>query len=64
MQDETYNTDDEPLYMVSAEDENGDHHVFVASDFKRAEERHRTMEASFETVKLRRSRVPAHRYRE
>lgn len=43
-------TNDERVYTVSAEDENGDHHVFVTSNLLRAEECRQAMTASFETV--------------
>ena len=51
MHHETDHTSDEPFYMVSAEDENDDQHLFVTGDLKRAEERHCAMVESFEAVK-------------
>ena len=40
MSDERHGDGDELVYMVTGEDENGDHHIFVTSDLRRAEARH------------------------
>ena len=48
MSEDRHAADDELVYMVTGEDENGDHHIFVTSDLRRAEARH---EASFHLLK-------------
>ncbi len=40
MSDEQHGDRDELVYMVTGEDENGDHLIFVTSDLRRAEARH------------------------
>ena len=42
---------DERVYMVMAEDENGDHLIFVTSDLRRAEVRHETALHQFKNVR-------------
>ena len=40
MSNERHGDREELVYMVTGEDENGDHHIFVTSDLRRAEARH------------------------
>lgn len=42
---------DELVYMVSGDDERGDHHIFVSTDKDRAEAKRQTMLALFTNVK-------------
>lgn len=42
---------DELVYMVSGDDERGDHHIFVSTDKDRAETKRQTMLALFTNVK-------------
>ena len=41
---------DELVYMVSGDDERGDHHIFVSSDKDRSEAKRQTMLALFTNV--------------
>ena len=43
--------EEELVFMVAGDDENGDHHIFVTSDKARAEARHRVMLTGFTNVK-------------
>lgn len=45
---------DELVYMVTGEDKNGDTTIFVTTDRQRADERHKTMVATYASVKARR----------
>ena len=42
---------DDLVYMVTGVDENGDTHIFVTSDLRRAEARHREVQARLTEVK-------------
>lgn len=42
---------DDRVYMVNAEDENGDHHVFVSMNRGRAEARYQVALKAFRNVK-------------
>ena len=42
---------DDSVYMVTDVDENGDTHIFVTSDLRRAEARHREVKAGLTDVK-------------
>ena len=50
MSDEQHGDRDEIIYMVTGEDENGDHHIFVTSDRRRAEAGHEDALRQFQDV--------------
>ena len=51
MSEDRHAADDEVVYMVTGEDENGDHRIFVTSNLRRAEARHEAALRQFKNVR-------------
>ena len=51
MTEERQRTQDDLVYMVTAVDKNGDTHIFVTADLRRAEARHREAKEQLADVK-------------